>query len=66
MLDSQPARCGKYNDGEFSRLEILLVLEVCVGGHKDRESFLLGRVEQLPVLELRSAALMGGYHLMLR
>ena len=64
-LDPRPARCGKYNDGELSRHEILLMLEVRVGRHKDSETFLFSRVEQLSVFELRPAPLMGGCHFML-
>jgi hypothetical protein len=65
-LNPRPARCGKYNDGEPSRREILLRLEVRVGRYKDGEAFLLSRVEQLSVLELGPASLMGGCHFMRR
>jgi hypothetical protein len=64
-LDPRPARRGQYNDGELSRREILLKLEVRVGRHKDGEAFLLSGVEQLPISELRPAPLMGGHYLML-
>jgi len=64
-LDPGPARCGEHHDGELPRGEVLLILQIRVGSRKNRESFFLGGVEQLSVLELRPASLVSGYYFML-
>ena len=62
-LNPWPARCGEYNDGDSPRGEILLILEVCVGGDEDGKSLSLGGVEQFSVLELRPTALVSRHYL---
>ena len=64
-LDARPTRRGKHDDGELSGLEILLILQVCVGSHQDYESIFLSRVQQFTILKPRPAVLVCRYDLML-
>jgi hypothetical protein len=56
-LDSRPARRAEDDDREPPANEVLLVLQVRVGGDQDREAGRLGGVEQFAVLQLRPTAL---------
>jgi hypothetical protein len=57
---------SRHDDGNPAREEILLVFEVRVGCHEDSETFFLGSIQQLAVLQGGPATLMGGDYLMLR
>lgn len=65
LLYPRPAGRHQNHDSETSSAEILLVPKVRVGRNQKRESFALGRVEQLAVSQRRPAALVGGGDLVL-
>ena len=50
FMELRLRRSFLYNDGELPRSEVLLILEVRVGHHKDSESFLLSGIDNAPFL----------------
>lgn len=61
-LDARPARRAENDDGNGSRSEVLLVLELRVSGDQNLEPLRLGRGEQLAVVERGPAQLIGSDH----
>ena len=60
-LEPRPARCEQYDDRDAALGQVLLVLEVSVGGHEDLEPILLSRGNENTVLKLGPAQLIRGY-----
>jgi hypothetical protein len=63
-LDSWPTGCKQNNDGNAAASEVLLVLEVLVGGDKNFKARLLCCGDEITVLELRPTLLVRCHYLM--
>lgn len=64
--DSRPARCAQYDDRDAPRGQILLILQVLVGGDHHFKSGVLSCLQQCSVSQRRPPALVGGLYGMQR
>ena len=62
--DTRPARCAQYDDRDAPRGQILLILQVLVGGDHHFESGVIGCLQQCSVSERRPSALVGSLYSM--
>ena len=58
MLYPRPTRRAENNDGNASGFQVLLILQVRIGGDKNSEVFLLRDIEQRSVLECGPSSFM--------
>ncbi len=63
LLKNSPAICLEDDQGQLSTGQVLLIREILVACHQDSETGSFCSSQQVPILELGPAHLIGGFYL---